>query len=59
MHQNEISNQELADLIMPEFWLKKSEYRVKGGSIEGTPSIMASFISPIRFSVYDIILIPG
>lgn len=52
------SDQEIADFIMPKFWLKQSEYRLTDKGIEGTPSTIAWIITPIRLSVYDITINP-
>ena len=49
--KKEWTNQEIADFVFPEFWLSKSEYHVLDGHIEGYPSMVSWFITPIRISV--------
>ena len=52
-----VSNAELAYQIIPLFGLDEDEYSVHSDHIQATPKAFAfKWISPIRFSVYDIIL---
>jgi hypothetical protein len=52
--------QELAHELMPLFGMDGEEYRVKNGSIEGTPDTLRfnRLVTPIRVALYDVMVIP-
>jgi hypothetical protein len=51
---------ELAHDLMPLFVMDPEEYRVRNGSIEGTPDALrfTRLVTPIRVAVYDVMVIP-
>lgn len=51
---------ELAHDLMPLFGMDSEEYRVRNGSIEGTPDALrfTRLVTPLRVAVYDVMVIP-
>jgi hypothetical protein len=51
---------ELAHDLMPLFGMDSEEYRVRNGSIEGTPDALrfTRLVSPLRVAIYDVMVIP-
>ena len=57
-NKKEWTNHEIADFVLPEFWLSKSEYQVFDNYIEGYPSFISWFTTPIRLCVSCILVKP-